>query len=104
MDLKAQRLRAVVTGSSAGIGEAVALARLRAQGGVTPILGARTAQQLAENLTCIDVDSPPEELARLDRASYVARGFPYDFLAGADHTLGGMSAQLDMPPGRPRYG
>ena len=34
----------------------------------------------------------------------MSRGFPHDFLAGADYTLGGMSAQLDMPPGRARYG
>jgi len=32
----------------------VALAWLRAQGGVIPILGARTAQQLADNLACLD--------------------------------------------------
>jgi hypothetical protein len=30
--------------------------------------------------------------------------FPHDFLAGADYTLAGMSAHLDMPPGRARYG
>lgn len=82
----------------------VALAWLRAQGGVIPILGARTAQQLADNLTCLDVDLPSEALARLDQASHVARGFPHDFLASADYTLGGMSAQLDLPPGRSPYG
>jgi diketogulonate reductase-like aldo/keto reductase len=82
----------------------VALAWLRSQGGIIPILGARTAQQLADNLTCLNVDLPPEALTRLDRASPVTRGFPHDFLASADYTLGGMSAQLDMPPGRARYG
>jgi len=34
----------------------IALAWLRAQGGVIPILGARTAQQLADNLACLEVD------------------------------------------------
>ena len=82
----------------------VALAWLRAQGGVIPILGARTAQQLAGNLASLDVTLPADALAQLDRVSYVARGFPHDFLAGADYTLGGMSAQLDMPPGRTCYG
>ena len=82
----------------------VALAWLRAQGGVIPILGARTADQLADNLTCLDVTLPPEALARLGQASHVARGFPHDFLASADYTLGGMSAQLDLPPGRSRHG
>ena len=82
----------------------VALAWLRAQGGVIPILGARTARQLADNLGCLEVVLPPDALARLDEASHVELGFPHDFLAGADYTLGGMSAKLDMPPGRSRYG
>jgi len=82
----------------------VALAWLRSRDGVIPILGARTAQQLADNLACLDVTLPAEALARLDQASHVARGFPHDFLATADYTLGGMSARLDMPPGRARYG
>jgi hypothetical protein len=45
----------------------VALAWLRAQGSSIPILGARTAQQLADNLTCLDVNLPPDALARLDQ-------------------------------------
>jgi len=32
-----------------------------------------------------------------------SRGFPHDCLAGADYTLGGMSAKLEMPPGRSRH-
>jgi aryl-alcohol dehydrogenase-like predicted oxidoreductase len=82
----------------------VALAWLRAKGGVIPILGARTAEQLADNLSCLDVTLPTEAVTRLDQVSHVARGFPHDFLAAADYTLGGMSAQLDLPPGRARYG
>jgi len=82
----------------------VALAWLRAQGGVIPILGARTAAQLADNLTCLQADLPADALARLDKASHIDRGFPHDFLAGADYTLGGLGSQLDLPPGRSRYG
>jgi aryl-alcohol dehydrogenase-like predicted oxidoreductase len=82
----------------------VALAWLRAQGGIIPILGARTAQQLTDNLTFLDVELPAGALARLDQVSRVPRGFPHDFLAAADYTLGGMSAQLDLPPGRTRHG
>jgi len=77
----------------------VALAWLRAQGGVIPILGARTAQQLADNLTCLDVELPADSLGRLDQAGPVALGFPHDFLASADFIFGGMSGQLDAPPG-----
>jgi aryl-alcohol dehydrogenase-like predicted oxidoreductase len=82
----------------------VSLAWLLSRGGVIPILGARTAQQLADNLGCLDVTLPPEALVQLDQASRVARGFPHDFLAGADYTLGGMSGRLALPPGRARYG
>jgi aryl-alcohol dehydrogenase-like predicted oxidoreductase len=82
----------------------VALAWLRAQGGVIPILGARTAQQLADNLACLDTELPAEALARLDQASHVARGFPHDFLASADFIFGGLSDRLDLPPGRSRHG
>ena len=82
----------------------VALAWLRAQGGVIPILGARTARQLEDNLSCLDADLPKDAMTRLDQASHVARGFPHDFLAGADYVLGGMSDRLDLPPGRSRRG
>jgi aryl-alcohol dehydrogenase-like predicted oxidoreductase len=82
----------------------VALAWLRAQGSVIPILGARTGQQLADNLSCLDVNLPPEALARLDQASHITRGFPHDFLASADFIFGGMSGQLDLPPGRSAHG
>ena len=82
----------------------VALAWLRAQGGVIPILGARTAQQLADNLACLDAELPPAAMARLDQASHVVRGFPHDFLGGADYIFGGMSDRLELPPGRSRHG
>jgi len=82
----------------------VALAWLRAQGGVIPILGARTAQQLADNLACLEAELPSAALTRLTEASHVARGFPHDFLASADYIFGGMSDRLDLPPGRSRHG
>jgi aryl-alcohol dehydrogenase-like predicted oxidoreductase len=82
----------------------VALAWLRAQGGVIPILGARTAQQLSDNLACLDTELPADAVTRLDHASHVARGFPHDFLVGADYIFGGLSDRLDLPPGRARNG
>ena len=82
----------------------VALAWLRAQGGVIPILGARTAQQLADNLACLEAELPSAALTRLTEASHVARGVPHDFLASADYIFGGMSDRLDLPPGRSRHG
>jgi aryl-alcohol dehydrogenase-like predicted oxidoreductase len=88
-----------------GLSPAVtALAWLRAQGGVIPILGARTAQQLATNLAFLDAELPAEALMRLNKVSHVPRGFPHDFLAAADYIHGGMSTHLDLPPGRSRHG
>jgi aryl-alcohol dehydrogenase-like predicted oxidoreductase len=81
----------------------VALAWIRAQLAI-PILGARTASQLESNLACLDIGLPADALARLDQASHMPRGFPHDFLASADYTLGGMTAQLDLPPGRSPHG
>jgi aryl-alcohol dehydrogenase-like predicted oxidoreductase len=98
----------VVAGIASELGltsSLVALAWLRAQAaGVIPILGARTAAQLADNLTCLDVNLPSEALSRLDQASHIARGFPHDFLAATDYMLGGQAAHLDLPPGRSRRG
>jgi aryl-alcohol dehydrogenase-like predicted oxidoreductase len=47
----------------------------------SPIVGARTAAQLENNLGALDVALGPEHLARLDAASAVELGFPHDFLA-----------------------
>lgn len=46
-----------------------------------PIIGARTTQQLTDNLGALDVTLPDAQLARLDEASTIERGFPHDFLA-----------------------
>ena len=82
----------------------VALAWLRARGGVIPILGGRTAQQLTDNLACLDAELPAAAMAQLNEASHVTRGFPHDFLDSADFIFGGMSDRLDLPPGRSRHG
>ena len=46
-----------------------------------PIVGARTAAQLAQNLDALDVSLPPEVFARLDDATAIPLGFPSTFLA-----------------------
>jgi aryl-alcohol dehydrogenase-like predicted oxidoreductase len=62
----------------------VALAWLRQQasrwGVVIPIVGARTADQLRDNLGCLDVELSEDQLARLDEASAIELGFPHDML------------------------
>jgi aryl-alcohol dehydrogenase-like predicted oxidoreductase len=48
---------------------------------VIPILGARTASQLADNLGALDLKLEPDMLASLDEATAIQMGFPSAFLA-----------------------
>jgi aryl-alcohol dehydrogenase-like predicted oxidoreductase len=59
----------------------VALAWVLAQPGITaPILGARTLEQLEDNLGCVGWQLTAEELAALDRASALEEAYPYQFI------------------------
>jgi aryl-alcohol dehydrogenase-like predicted oxidoreductase len=59
----------------------VALAWLRSRPGVViPIVGVTSEEQLRDNLGCLDVHPTPEHLRRLDEASAIDLGFPYEFL------------------------
>ncbi|MCU1344958.1 MAG: putative oxidoreductase [Acidimicrobiia bacterium] len=46
---------------------------------VHPMLGARTVEQLTDNLGALDVELPAEALAALDEAAPIKLGFPHDF-------------------------
>jgi aryl-alcohol dehydrogenase-like predicted oxidoreductase len=77
----------------------VALAWLRQRPWlVIPIVGARKAEQLADNMACLDLKLAPEQVGRLDEASRIEKGFPHDFY---DRELvqgmlyGGMGARID---------
>ena len=50
---------------------------------VIPIVGARTAPQLRENLGALDLELSAEELERLDAVGEFHPGFPRDFLESA---------------------
>jgi diketogulonate reductase-like aldo/keto reductase len=52
-----------------------------------PILGARRAKQLQENLGCLDFELTDEQIQRLNDASPIDLGFPHSFL-GSDHVRG----------------
>ena len=56
----------------------VALAWLLHQGTI-PIVGARKATQVKDNLACVNVKLSDEQLAQLDRVSQIELGFPHDF-------------------------
>jgi aryl-alcohol dehydrogenase-like predicted oxidoreductase len=54
---------------------------------VIPILGARSAKQLKEDLGCLDFQLSRKQLDRLDESSPIDLGFPHSFLA-SDHVHG----------------
>ena len=62
----------------------VALAWVQAQPGITSsIIGARTVEQLDDNLAALDLKLAPEHLAALDAVSKPKLNFPYDFIRNA---------------------
>jgi aryl-alcohol dehydrogenase-like predicted oxidoreductase len=61
-----------------------------------PVIGARKASQLRDNLGCVDVVLPPEQQDRLDKASRIELGFPYDFIRGGRSSfLGEVTERVD---------
>jgi aryl-alcohol dehydrogenase-like predicted oxidoreductase len=47
-----------------------------------PILGARRAEQLLDNLGCLNVTLTSDHMQRLNTISAIVLGFPHDFLKG----------------------
>jgi aryl-alcohol dehydrogenase-like predicted oxidoreductase len=59
----------------------VALAWLRTRRGVaSTIIGARTLDQLKDNLAALELTLPPEDIAELDKVSVPKLNFPAEFL------------------------
>ncbi|MFF0529684.1 aldo/keto reductase [Nocardia amikacinitolerans] len=54
---------------------------LRNPGVTSPIIGARTAARLEDNLGALDIEFDAEQIDRLERATAVDLGFPHEFLA-----------------------
>lgn len=48
------------------------------------IFGARTVAQLEDNLGAADLDLDEDQVAKLDEASAITLGYPYDFIARVD--------------------
>jgi len=46
----------------------------------TPVIGARTVEQLEENLGCLGWNLTPDQLVRLDKVSSPGLPYPYDFI------------------------
>jgi aryl-alcohol dehydrogenase-like predicted oxidoreductase len=49
-------------------------------GVIVPLVGARTREQLDDNLRCLEFELEPAHKERLDAASRIDLGFPHDFL------------------------
>ncbi len=86
-----------VVGAAKALGKTasqVALAWAATQPGVTsPIFGARTLEQLEDNLGAADLVIPEEERKRLNEVSRLELVYPYDFHARVRAMMGAM--QLD---------
>ncbi|WP_321808839.1 aldo/keto reductase [Burkholderia sp. BCC1993] len=75
-----------------------ALRQLAPLASFMPILGARSVDQLRENLACLEVRLTPEQLERLDAATAIAPGFPHALLAAEStrsFATGGSTDSLD---------
>ena len=83
----------------------VAIAWLRAKAAersnsLVPILGARTAAQLADNLSALELQLTTDQVRDLDEVSAVPLGFPHEMLASERYsslTAGGIRDAIDRP-------
>ena len=67
----------------------------KGRGQVIPIIGARRAGQLEENLACLEWELTPEHLARLDEAGAIEMGFPHGFLETNRNIYGATREKID---------
>jgi len=66
---------------------------------VIPIVGARTSEQLEDNLKSKDIVLNEEQMIRLDEVSKIELGFPHEFLQGdvvSNLLYGGMLNKIDF--------
>lgn len=61
-----------------------------------PVIGARTVEQLEQNLRALDVELGADDLAELDNASAIPPGFPYE-LYKAPHIMHALTAGTSVP-------
>jgi aryl-alcohol dehydrogenase-like predicted oxidoreductase len=68
-----------------------------------PIVGVRTLDQLHDVLGGLDVECSAEQLARLDEASRIELGFPYELLCGPQGQMvyGDLEPKIDLPATAP---
>jgi diketogulonate reductase-like aldo/keto reductase len=64
---------------------------------LVPILGPRTLAQLDGTLGALDVRLSSDQVARLDAASAISLGAPYDTIAQSAGTIAGGKPELLLP-------
>jgi hypothetical protein len=81
----------------------VALAWVQSRPGVSStIIGARTLEQLDQNLAALDLQLDAAQRQRLDEVSRPTLDFPADFLANAGSFMhGGLTVNGDAAPPSP---
>ena len=73
----------------------------QSQAQIIPILGARTVEQLEDNLACLEWELSPDHLERLSDASKITLDFPLAWLNGAKENVYGQTFDLiDQHPVR----
>ena len=97
-----QMIADALVGVAARLGQSpaqVALNWVRNQSGVMiPIFGARTVDQIKDNLGCLDFTIDSESMGDLNEISKIDLGFPHDFLESEipkDLVYGGTFDQID---------
>jgi aryl-alcohol dehydrogenase-like predicted oxidoreductase len=82
----------------------VAAAWVRQRGQrLIPIVGVRKLEQLRDLLGSVDVEFSAEQLSRLDEATRIDLGFPYELLRGPQGQMvyGDLEPQIDLPAAAP---
>ena len=64
---------------------------------IIPILGARTLEQVTDNLACLEWELSEKQLSRLDEASKISYDFPLGWLEGARRYVYGKTYDLVDP-------
>jgi len=64
------------------------------QASIIPIIGAKSATQLQDNLSILDFDLPHDVISELDNISAIELGFPHDFLRGVKENIYGETFEL----------
>jgi len=70
---------------------------------IIPIVGVRTLQQLHDLLGSLNVELSAEHRSRLEEASRIELGFPYELLRGPQGQMvyGDLEPQIELPVAAP---